>query len=225
VLNESGLQRLLERYPILHELPAVWQRSIIEAAIPFCLRAGDVIFDGGAPIHSFFFLTSGSIRVSRPGESRDVLLYRVQPGELCMLSVCHLLAGMAYPAVATAEGLVSGATVPQEVIVRLIEGAPLFGRYLFGAISAGLEQLIGLLDAISFYQLDRRLAELLLARGPVIDTTHARLAEDLGSVREVVSRHLKELERRGLVTLARSQIRVINRPALEELARWEAVGE
>jgi CRP/FNR family transcriptional regulator len=75
-----------------------------------------------------------------------------------------------------------------------------------------------LLEDVAFGQLDQRLAALLLDRGNTIYTTHQALADELGSVREVVSRRLKDFEGRSWVQLARGRIRIIDRPALQQVA-------
>ena len=66
--------------------------------------------------------------------------------------------------------------------------------------------------------MDQRLAQHLLERGPHLMTTHQAIADELGTVREVVSRRLKQLEGRGLVRLERGQIEVINEAGMRHLA-------
>ena len=75
-----------------------------------------------------------------------------------------------------------------------------------------------LVEAVAFQRLDRRLAALLLTRGDAIQQTHQSLAEELGSVREIVSRLLRRFEEQGLVALGRERITVLNLPALQKVA-------
>ncbi len=79
--------------------------------------------------------------------------------------------------------------------------------FIFRSFPDRLSGLLGLIDEITFMQLDERLAGLLLSKGSVVKTTHSQLADELGSVREVISRILKDFEIKGLVKLDRNQVR------------------
>jgi CRP/FNR family transcriptional regulator len=214
------LARLLKLYPILQELPPRLQHSFYDSGYAVRMKPGEVVFDAGRPIQFFFFLTSGSIRVIRLGQDREIVLYRVLPGETCILSVCHLLAGLPYQARASTEQPVTGIAVPEALFTQFVEGSPLFCSYLFRSFSGRLQDLLTLLEAVSFSRLDQRLAGLLLSKGATIQVTHSQLADELGSVREVISRILKEFERKGLVKLERGKVRITNRPALEKIATY-----
>jgi CRP/FNR family transcriptional regulator len=77
---------------------------------------------------------------------------------------------------------------------------------------------MALVGEVAFRRLDQRLAALLLDRGPVVAARHQDLAEELGSVREIVSRLLGDFEDRGLVNLARGRVEIKDRAGLETLA-------
>ena len=82
-----------------------------------------------------------------------------------------------------------------------------------------MAELMQLVEEVAFARLDQRLAKLLLARNEtVLGVTHQQLADELGSVREIVSRLLKGFAEQGLVTLGREQITITNRPGLQKLA-------
>jgi CRP/FNR family transcriptional regulator len=93
-----------------------------------------------------------------------------------------------------------------------------------------IAELMQLVEEVAFHRLDQRLAKLLVARGESIQVTHQALAEELGSVREMVSRLLKGFAVQGLVRLGREQITVIDgagcsnwRTALAD-RRWPPAG-
>jgi CRP/FNR family transcriptional regulator len=81
-----------------------------------------------------------------------------------------------------------------------------------------ITELMQLVEAVAFYKLDQRLASLLLGKGKVVHTTHQQIADELGSVREIVSRLLKSFADRGLVVLGREEIELINPSALRRVA-------
>jgi CRP/FNR family transcriptional regulator len=214
------LDELLKFYPILQDLPPRLQHSFYDSGYTVHLKGGETIFDAIRPMRFFFFLTSGSIRVIYQGQEREILLYRVQPGETCLLSICHLLAGKSYQVRASTEQPVTGFAIPENLFTLFVEGSPLFCSYLFRSFSERLVDLLALLEAVSFSRLDQRLAGLLLTKGVTVHTTHSQLADELGSVREVISRILKEFERKGLVKLERGKIKILNQPALVKIATY-----
>jgi len=218
IQDSEQLARLLKLYPILQELPPSLQHSFYDSGYPVRLNAGEAVFDAIRPIQSFFFLTSGSIRVIYLGQEREILLYRVQPGETCILSVYRLLTGIRYLARGFAEGPTTIVAIPEALFIQFVAGSPLFCLYLLRSFSERLMDLLELLEAVSFSRLDQRLAGLLLSKGVAIQTTHSQLANELGSVREVISRILKDFERQGLVKLERGKVRILNQAALEKIS-------
>ena len=97
----------------------------------------------------------------------------------------------------------------------------MFCRSVFGAFGVRIADLFLLVDEVAFKRLDLRLARLLLERrdgSGVVVMTHQAAAAELGSAREVVSRQLKEFERRGWVRLERGRIHVVDADALGNLA-------
>jgi CRP/FNR family transcriptional regulator len=76
-----------------------------------------------------------------------------------------------------------------------------------------------LVEEVAFARLDQRLARLLLARNDsLLNVTHQQLADELGSVREIVSRLLKGFAAQGLVSLGREHLTITDRPRLQEIA-------
>jgi CRP/FNR family transcriptional regulator len=80
--------------------------------------------------------------------------------------------------------------------------------------------MMHLLDRVAFQRVETRLAACLLARaeGGVVAATHADLAVMIGTAREVISRRLDALARRGIVAMARGQVRILDAEALGEIA-------
>ena len=79
---------------------------------------------------------------------------------------------------------------------------------MLGLFAERMADLTGLIDAVAFHRLDQRLAAALLGRGPNLALTHQALADELGTVREIISRLLRRFEREGWVELARERIHI-----------------
>lgn len=220
LIENLELTRLLKLYPILHELPPRLKHSFFASCYTVHLKADEVIFDANRPIQFFYFLTSGSVRVMYMGLDREILLYRVQPGEICILTAGRLLANLPDQVRASSEQPVTVVAIPEMFLIQLLEASPLFCFYLLDCYSRRLSDLLALVEAVSFSRLDQRLAGMLLSNGVTIQSTHSQLADELGTVREVISRILKDFENKGFVKLERGKVRILNRPALEKIAAY-----
>jgi CRP/FNR family transcriptional regulator len=185
---------------------------------PLSAAAGTVMFEEGAPCRGFPLVVAGEIKVARgsPG-GRSIELYRVAPGEFCVVSASCLFGRRPM----SAHGITTAAT---ELLVMT---PPAFARAcadeafrasVFGTFADRLADLMSLTEAVAFQRLDQRLAALLVARGPRLRTTHQALADELGTVREIVTRLLRRFERDGLVAGAREQVDLLDVPALQRLA-------
>jgi CRP/FNR family transcriptional regulator, anaerobic regulatory protein len=151
---------------------------------------------------------------------REILFYQVGPGETCVLTTSCLMAGRGFPAESSAETDVLLAVLPAPVFHRLLTASAPFRQFVLNNCGDLLSSLITLVDEVAFASLDLRLARRLLAEADDLGSvakTHQQLALDLGSVREVITRYLREWERAGWVRASRGSIEVAI------LARWRAM--
>jgi CRP/FNR family transcriptional regulator len=204
-------------YPALaHVSPAL---STLGSAVgPMTVPAGTVLFDENAPCQGFPMVLDGEIRVSRDsGDGRSLELYRVVPGELCLVSSACLFRSQPLSAHGVTTKLTTLLLIPPPVFAQWLE-APAFRNEVLGLFAERMADLTGLIDAVAFRKLDQRLAAALLGHGSDLATTHQRLADELGTVREIVTRLLRRFEREGWVELARERIRITDSAALRALA-------
>ncbi len=212
--------KLLERFPFFAALPAErLERLLAEAQLVHAPR-GAVLFDARQPCRGFPLLLEGSVRVAKssPG-GREIVLYRVNPGQGCLLSGGCLLGDTDYTARAVAEEDVTLLSLPPALFQELMLGFEPFRRFVFGMYGERLAEVMELVEEVAFRRLDARLAQLLVSRGPVLEATQQQIADELGSVREIVSRLLRQFEERGWVKLSRNRVTVRDARALAELAR------
>ncbi len=107
--------------------------------------------------------------------------------------------------------------VPTDDFQALL-GEQAFRDFVFQLFSERIADLMQLIEEVAFRKLDQRLAALLLGKGQRLHTTHQQLADELGSVREIVSRLLKGLAEQGLVALSREQVEILDPAGLRRLA-------
>jgi CRP/FNR family transcriptional regulator len=213
------LQRVLELFPPLRNAPAdCLERLRLESQL-MQAPAGTRLFDEKARCTAFPLVLEGAIRVAKVTEQgREILLYRVTPGESCVLTSGCLLGHIDYAATGIAETAVTLVAVPLPLFEQLLARHEPFRRHIFELFGARLADLMLLVETVAFHKLDQRLAALLLARGPLIRTTHQALADELGSVREMVSRLLGSFADHGWVRLGREQVEITDGDALRRLS-------
>ena len=219
MLNDDIQTRLLQQYPMLQELPAADQAELLGAANVVHLPEGTVVFDEDQVCQGFPMLLSGNIRVIKAAPNgRELQLYRVMPGESCILTSSCLLGNTRYHARGIAEQSLVMVLLPASAFHTLLGKQQSFRSFVFHLFSDRLTDLMQLVSAVAFQKLDQRLANLLVSKHSPIHTTHQALADELGSAREIVSRLLKGFAEQGWVKLGREQIDITDGTALKRFA-------
>lgn len=204
-------------YPILENLPAEAQRLLVDAQ-SMQVPAGTMLFNEHQPCQGFPFVLTGGIRViKRSTNGRELPLYRVLPGDSCIMTSSCLLGQADYKACGITESDTDLVFLPKPAFDQLLMHAP-FRLFVFQLFAERIGELMQLVEEVAFQKLDQRLANLLLGRGKLIQTTHQQLADELGSVREMVSRLLKGFAEQGLVRLGREQIEILDPAGLRKLS-------
>lgn len=213
------ITRLRHAYPALEALPDACLQTVPGAQAQLLhAPAGTLLFEEGSPCQGFPLVLAGEIRVARGARNgRALELYRVGPGELCVASTSGLFGHTALVAhgiaVADSELLVLSPALFEEWTAQ-----PAFRRFVFGVFADRLADLMALVEAVAFQRLDQRLAAALLGHGPEIHSTHQALADELGTVREIVTRLLRRFEQAGWIALGRQRIEVRDAAALRAAA-------
>lgn len=171
---------------------------------------------------SLILLHDGTIRVSQTsGNGRDIVLYRIDAGDSCVLTTACMLAEEAYNAEGIAETDISVVVLPKVSFDRLVAEEPAFRSFVFAAYSRRLIDLLRVVDDVAFGRIDVRLAERLLSLAGgnrEIAATHQQIASELGTAREVISRVLNDFQKRGLIAQSRGRIELSDKPALRGIA-------
>jgi CRP/FNR family transcriptional regulator len=212
--------RIVEAFPTLAEAPSGTLERIAKAAVYRKVQAGTVLFSERSPCAGFPLILAGTVRVlQRYPNGRELQLYRVKPGESCLLSGSCLLGQTEYDATGIAETDVELLVLPPAEFNALIDGDETFRRHVFALFGERLAAVLQIVEAVAYQKLDQRLAALLAGKpGREVNATHQALADELGSVREIVSRLLRSFEDRGWVELGRERITIVDREALAALA-------
>ena len=213
----------IDTFQGLQNLPADLRASLEAGSQIANVPAGTCVFAPGHTADNLLLLVAGTVRVhQRSDTGREVFLYRVHAGESCVLTTACMLAFEEYAAEGTAETDVKAVMIPRATFDGLVATSPVFRNFVFSAYARRITDLFTLIDDIVFQRMDVRLAQRLIELADVdavVHATHAALGTELGTAREVVSRTLGEFQRRGWVTQARGEIRLVGREALVRLVK------
>ncbi len=185
------------------------------------------IYMEGDDVNYFPIILTGSLRVYKSDPSgREITLYRLTPGEGCVLSAFAILSQSGFTATAEVEGRSSVLLIPAPVFRDWVNRYEVWRDYIFRMLFSQLNSVIAKMQSLAFERVDERLADYLVQSAvrqnvTVLRLTHQQIARDLGTAREVVSRILKEFERANLVKLERGRVYVLNIPALKQYHQRE----
>lgn len=212
----------IERFTGLSKLePRVRERLVSQSQV-VRVPKGTVLFGPGKTAENLLLLLEGTVRVHQTTEGgREIVLYRVHAGESCVLTTACLLAHEDYSAEGVAETDIEAAAIPRRVFDDLVAQSGSFRTFVFSAYSRRITELFHVIEELAFQKVDIRLAQKLveLAGGDGhLQATHAQLAAELGTAREVISRQLQEFQRRGWVETARGSVSLSNPEALAKLS-------
>ena len=213
----DNLARLIEKFPTLNQMEDSAKALIAQHVMFKKAPSGSLLLSEGNTCQGYVLLLAGTVKVQKISESgREIVLYRVEERETCIMTANCLLANSDYNAQGVAESDIELAIIPQQYFNQLLGASELFRNFVFEVYAARMSTLMMLIEEVVFKKLDERLAKLLLEKTATneLTITHQELATELGSVREVVSRQMKNFERQGLIALSRGKISICDRHAL-----------
>ena len=217
-MERRGIERWIERFPFAAALPPR-DRDRFARVMHFpVLEPGAVAYLQDGVCHNYLMCIEGRTRVTKSNASgREMLLYTVQDGGTCVLTTQCLLSRTNFPAESVAESRTTLAAVPASWFHAFMAEMPAFRDFVIADYTKLLGAMFSFVDTLAFATVEQRLARRLLAEAGetrVVGKTHQQLAADIGSVREIVSRHLGDWERAGWVETNRGSVRILDRAAL-----------
>lgn len=212
----------VNRFPALLQLDDPAWIEVANRARQLVLPARTTVFREGEGWKHFLFVTDGELRIYKSFENgRELVLYRVHSGETCCLSAAVLFGGGLYTATGITEAETRVAVLAARDFQSAFSHSEGFRNFICSSFGRRFDDFVSLLESVTMRHIDVRLARWLLNRSNgtgSVDVSHRELACELGTAREVISRHLKEFESRGWVGLARKNIEIIDFTAMRRLA-------
>ena len=200
----------------LQAAPAAERREFAAAAASVRLPAGKQILGLREAPGVMAFPVTGAVRVYLVSlGGREITLYRIQPGGACVLTASCILGGAGFPALAEVEKETLAWAVPAAVFREWVARSEFWRGYVFQLLGSRLAAVLARMEETAFDRVDARLARRLLAGGPEWRGTHQRLAVEVGTAREVVSRVLERWRAAQWIETARGRLKILNRAALQ----------
>jgi len=202
----------LKSFPAFLRGPEDLVDQLISAGQRKTVPTGTQLYRQGDSCSAIAFVLSGDVRVYKIGQGgREITLYEIGPGETCILNASCILSGRTYPAHAATLEESEIYLVPSNLFRRLVNEYDSMRDFVFTLLSHRLTGVMELVEEVAFGRMDGRLMDYLVekAENNRLVSTHQKIANDLGTSREVVSRLLKDLERRGVVRLSRNEIALL----------------
>ena len=178
---QSAIQNLdwLSAFPDLAALESSAKDLLLKYARIVEAPVGTVGYREGGPCGAYVMRLAGRSRVFKMSSSgREILLYRVNAGETCVITTTCLLGNSDYPASTVVEEAIKDVIIPSAAFNQLMIDSKVFRTFVMTNYGALISDLIVLLDEVAFHNLDARLAKLLLEAGTdSVKRTHQQSVE------------------------------------------------
>lgn len=211
----SELKSLLLDYPDLTENADSQCWDMLAGAKLQNIESNTILFHDGVICEYFMLIIEGCIRVFKESnEGREVTLYRVDPGQLCIHNLNSLVDGIQYPIIARAEKPMRALIISRTAFKKALDESSSFRNYVLRTLTGRLSHMADLISGFAFDRLDLRVAcwlneEFDRSCGRPIKVTHNDVADELGTTREMISRILKDFEHKRCIQLARGKIHLV----------------
>ncbi|MDH5446711.1 MAG: Crp/Fnr family transcriptional regulator [Gammaproteobacteria bacterium] len=214
------LKNLLADYPALTENADQHCWDMLAGARLQSFDADTVLFYQGMECKHLMLIVEGCVRVFRDSDDgREITLYRVEPGQLCIHNLNNLVDGVNSQITAKTEGTMRGLIISRHAFHEAMDKSSSFRNYVLRTLTERLALLTNLVTGFAFDRLDLRVAVWLIEQfdrscGHPIKTTHCEIAHELGTTREMISRILKDFEHKRCIQLARGKIHLVCKHSL-----------
>ena len=211
-------------FPIWNKLTPAHQQRLTDASEFLKAKAGSVIHNGSMDCLGLLLIRSGQLRVyTLSSEGREITLYRLFDHDICLFSASCVMPNIQFEVIIEAEKDCEMWVLPSCLFKDLMEESAVVANYANQLISSRFSEVMWLMEQIMWKSFDKRLASFLLEECALensasLKITHEKIANHMGTAREVVTRMLRYFQSENMVKLTRGTVEILDRAALEDLA-------
>ena len=184
---------------------------------------GKTIIHKGQKIGGAYLVQSGTLRIyTMDSNGNEKPIYNLNSDEICVFSINCILKQIVYPAWVTVDTETAQVlAIPTPTFRSLYENEPMVRDFVMDSLSERIFDLMSSIEEASIYDINHRINSFLIRACPddqVLNISHQEIATRLGTAREVVSRHLKQLEKSSYLKLSRMHIKILLPEALAKIS-------
>ena len=211
-------------FPIWNKLTPEHQNRLRNSAEFLTAKAGTVVHNGSMDCLGLLLICSGQLRVyTLSSEGREITLYRLFEHDICLFSASCGMPNIQFDVIIEAEKDTQMWVLPSCLFKDLMEESAVVANYANQLISRRFSEVMWLMEQIMWKSFDKRLASFLLEESalentPSLKITHEKIANHMGTAREVVTRMLRYFQGEGMVKLTRGTVELVDKKKLRALS-------
>ncbi len=212
-----------EYLPIWNKLTAQQQERIAGVIEYRKVKKGTTIHDSSAECLGLIMVRSGQLRAYILSEDgREITLSRLFEYDVSLLSASCVMPDMQFNVMIEVEKDSEFWSIPACLFKNLADESLAVSNYSRSLLSSNFSELMWLMEQIMWKSLDKRLAAFLLEEARleesnILKITHEKIANHMGTAREVVTRMLRYFQNEGMVKLTRGAIELTDEDKLDKL--------
>lgn len=222
----NNWNEILSKYSFFSKLDKNSQQIIKDSLIMKNFEADYTLIHEGNSCLGFSLIINGSIRVYKLSDKgKEVTLYKLYPGDTCYLSMSCMLSNKNYPAFAEVLEPTKVVFIPSNVFYNFIYNTIEFQRFMFENLYSKFNEVISVLEEVAFERMDVRIAKYLLQcsnnanNTKFLYLTQDKIASEVGTSREVVSRMLTDFKNKDIISSQRGKITILDFDKLNSVCR------
>ncbi len=196
------------------------KKFLIDNSKILCFKKGHLVHKGDETCLGLIAVNKGSLKAFISSDSgKQITLYKLYEGDICLFTAACKMKNIHFDINLICEEDCEILLLPVDLYEEILKKSKKISNYINEIVMARFSDVMWILEQTVFHSLDKRLANYLLNLNKKdIEITHQKIADELGTAREVISRLLKHFENDNILKLNRNKITIINNNALLEIA-------
>ena len=208
-------------FPIWDKIEPEQQEKLRKSAVKQTIKKGTILCDGGKECTGLVLVCDGLLRAYMLSEDgREVTMYRLFEHDICLLCASCVMTNIQFDIIIEAEKDTEAWVIPPWIYKSVQQDSLVFSNYVNDLMAMNLSEVMWMVEQVMWKSFDKRLAGFLIEESNVEGTltlkiTHEKIANHLGTAREVVTRMLKHFQTEGMVSLRRGIVEITDISKLE----------
>lgn len=211
-------------FPVWKQLSPIQQEQLSRSAVKRNVKRGSILHNGSLDCLGLLLISSGQLRAYIfSDEGREITIYRLFEQDICLFSASCMMKSIQFDITIEAEKDSEIWIIPSDVYKKMMEVSAPLSNYTNEIMASRFSDVMWLIEQIMWKSFDKRLASFLLEESSLEQTTllkitHEKIANHMGTAREVVTRMLRYFQNEGLVQLSRGTINILKSEQLKALS-------